>query len=52
MTFFIDTSAFLAVLDADDENHQKAKKFYFMSRIARIPPSSLHSPRTGSFRIV
>jgi len=26
MTIFVDTSAFLAVLDADDENHLKAKK--------------------------
>lgn len=26
MTFFLDTSAFLAVLDANDGNHQKAKK--------------------------
>jgi len=26
MTIFIDTSAFLSVLDADDENHLKAKK--------------------------
>ncbi len=26
MSFFVDTSAFLAVLNADDENYQKAKK--------------------------
>lgn len=26
MTFFLDTSAFLAVLDTNDGNHQKAKK--------------------------
>lgn len=26
MNFFIDTSAFLAILDADDENQQKARK--------------------------
>ncbi|MGB9629404.1 MAG: PIN domain-containing protein [Thermodesulfobacteriota bacterium] len=26
MTIFIDTSAFLSVLDADDENHLKAKR--------------------------
>jgi len=25
MRVFVDTSAFVAVLDADDENHQKAK---------------------------
>lgn len=26
MTFYVDTSAFLAVLDADDANHEAAKK--------------------------
>jgi predicted nucleic acid-binding protein len=26
MTIFIDTSAFISVLDAGDENHQKARK--------------------------
>ena len=26
MTVFVDTSAFLAIMDADDSNHQRAKK--------------------------
>jgi len=26
MSVYVDTSAFLAVLDADDENHEAAKK--------------------------
>lgn len=28
MSVYVDTSAFLAVLDADDENHEAAKKVW------------------------
>ena len=28
MSVYVNTSAFLAVLDADDENHEKAKKIW------------------------
>ncbi len=42
MTFFVDTSALLAVLDADDENHQKARETWedLISREAELVCSS------------
>lgn len=42
MTFFVDTSALLAVLDADDENHQKARETWedLISREAELICSS------------